>query len=172
MSVAKRFSIREIADRSGVSVSALRYYEDRGLLTSGRNAAGQRTYAVDALRRVAFITVGSSLGMSLADIEHALAGLPHNRVPTKRDWERVATAWRAELDRRVHAIEIMRERLTACIGCGCLSLRDCSLTNRRDRAAARGTGPRYLLGDTPDDPGDTPKRHTDGLHRPNPAAAT
>jgi MerR family redox-sensitive transcriptional activator SoxR len=170
--VAKRFSIREIADRSGVSVSALRYYEDRGLLTSGRNAAGQRTYAVDALRRVAFITVGSSLGMSLADIEHALAGLPHNRVPTKRDWERVATAWRAELDRRLHAIEIMRERLTACIGCGCLSLRDCSLTNRRDRAAARGAGPRYLLGDAPDDPGDTPKRHTDGLHQPNPTAAT
>jgi MerR family redox-sensitive transcriptional activator SoxR len=147
--MAKRFSIREVAGRSGVSISALRYYEERGLLVSERNAAGQRTYAVDALRRLAFISVGSSVGMPLADIEAALAGLPHNRVPTKRDWERVATAWRAELDRRLLVIKTMRARLTACIGCGCLSLRDCSLTNRRDRAADHGAGPRFLLGDKP-----------------------
>ena len=138
-----------MADRSGVSISALRYYEERGLLVSERNGAGQRTYTVDALRRVAFITVGSSLGIALADIERALARLPRTRVPTKRDWQRVATVWQAELDRRLQAIQAMRDRLTACIGCGCLSLRDCTLTNHRDRAAAYGAGPRYLLGDSP-----------------------
>jgi MerR family redox-sensitive transcriptional activator SoxR len=147
--MTRRLSIGEVARRSGVATSALRFWEERGLLDSERNSSGHRTYAPDALRRVALITVGTSIGIPLTEIERSLAGLPHDRPPTKRDWERVSTTWRAHLDARIAAMETMRSRLTSCIGCGCLSLRDCSLSNRRDGAGERGSGPRYLLGDEP-----------------------
>jgi MerR family redox-sensitive transcriptional activator SoxR len=147
--VAKRFTIREVAERSGVATSALRFYEAKGLLTSERDPRGHRRYPPDVLRRVAFITVGQSLGIPLSEIGAVLAGLPGDRTPNKRDWERVSRAWAAELDARIARLQTMRDRLTSCIGCGCLSLRECSLSNRRDRAGQLGAGPRYLLGDTP-----------------------
>lgn len=145
----RRLGIGEVAARSGVATSALRFWEDRGLLETERNSSGHRTYGADVLRRVALITVGTSIGIPLAEIEASLATLPHDRPPTKRDWERVSTAWRGRLDARIAALEAMRGRLTSCIGCGCLSLRDCALSNRHDRAAEKGPGPRYLLGDDP-----------------------
>jgi MerR family redox-sensitive transcriptional activator SoxR len=145
----KHFTIREVADRSGVATSALRYYEELGLLSSTRDGAGRRTYQPEALRRIAFISVGTSLGLSLSEIGQTLATLPGDRAPNKRDWERVARRWRQQLDARIEAMETMRARLTSCIGCGCLSLKECSLTNRRDAAADLGPGPRYLLGDSP-----------------------
>ncbi len=145
----KRFTIREVADRGGVSTSALRFYEDRGLLTSERDARGYRQYPPEVLRRVAFITVGRSIGLSLAEISAALARLPGDRTPTKRGWERVSQRWRSRMGAQILEMQIMRARLSSCIGCGCLSLRDCALSNKRDRASAFGSGPRYLLGDVP-----------------------
>jgi len=148
--MAKRFSIREVADRSGVALSALRFYEERGLISCERDAARRRTYAPEVLRRIAFITIGQTIGLSLAEIGDALALLPGDRVPVKRDWERVSRRWRDRLDAQISRMQTVRQRLDACIGCGCLSLRQCSLSNKRDRAAALGSGPRYLLGDDPD----------------------
>jgi MerR family redox-sensitive transcriptional activator SoxR len=148
--VAKRFTIREVADRSGVAPSALRFYEGRGLISCERDAAGRRTYAPQVLRRIAFITVGQAIGLSLAEIGDALALLPGDRAPAKRDWERVSRRWRDRLDAQISRMQALRQRLDACIGCGCLSLRQCSLSNKRDHAAALGSGPRYLLGDDPE----------------------
>jgi MerR family redox-sensitive transcriptional activator SoxR len=150
--VARRFTISEVAQRSGVAASALRFYEERGLLTSDRDSRGHRRYRAEVLRRVAFITVGQSIGLSLAEIGAALEGLPGDRAPTKRDWERVSRRWRERLDTNIAHLQTVRERLTSCIGCGCLSLRDCALSNKHDRAAGLGAGPRYLLGDQPATP--------------------
>ena len=147
--MTKRFTIREVADRSGMAPSALRFYEERGLISSERDAAGRRTYAPQVLRRIAFITVGQAIGLPLVEIGEALALLPGDRAPAKRDWERVSRRWRDRLDAHTSRMQTIRQRLDACIGCGCLSLRNCSLSNERDRAAARGAGPRYLLGDDP-----------------------
>jgi MerR family redox-sensitive transcriptional activator SoxR len=147
--VAKRFTIREVADRSGMAPSALRFYEERGLISCERDAAGRRTYTAEVLRRIAFISVGQAIGLSLAEIGEALALLPGNRAPAKRDWERVSRRWRDRLDAQISHLQTVRQRLDACIGCGCLSLRQCTLSNKRDQAAALGAGPRYLLGDDP-----------------------
>jgi MerR family redox-sensitive transcriptional activator SoxR len=148
--VGKTFTISEIAARAGVEASALRFYERAGLLSSQRNSSGYRVYAPHVLRRLAFITIGQTVGMSLAEIREALVDLPDNHVPHKRDWERVSRRWHDRLGERIARLEAMRDRLTVCVGCGCLSLRDCTLSNRLDRAAGLGPGPRFLLGDAPD----------------------
>jgi MerR family redox-sensitive transcriptional activator SoxR len=141
-------TIGELAARSGVSTSALRFWEDKGLLSAERGPGGRRRYPRLALRRVAFVRVASSVGLSLAEVREALASLPDGRTPTARDWARLSRTWRSRLDERIAQLERLRDELDGCIGCGCLSLQRCRLYNRDDRAAATGTGPRYLLGDT------------------------
>jgi MerR family transcriptional regulator, redox-sensitive transcriptional activator SoxR len=140
-------TIGELAKRAGVAASALRFYEDEGLLESSRTAGQQRQFRRDALRRVAFIRVAQTVGLSLQDIRDALAALPSNRTPTKADWEKLSRAWQPLLDERIRTLVALRDQLTSCIGCGCLSLKTCALYNPNDAAKMRGNGPRYLLGD-------------------------
>ena len=140
-------TIGELAERAGVPHSALRFYEAQGLLKSVRSAGGQRRYARDMLRRVAFIRSAQNVGLRLEDIAAALAQLPESRTPTKSDWTRLSKRWRAVLDERIDALEALRDQLDQCIGCGCLSLTACKLYNPADAAGVRGSGPRYLLGD-------------------------
>ena len=142
-------SIGEVADRTGVAVSAVRYYEREGLLTSRRTDGGQRRFHRDVLRRVAFVRVAQRVGLSLDEIRDALATLPQGRTPTKADWARLSRSWAPQLDEQIAVLVRLREDLTSCIGCGCLSLKACALYNRDDAAASLGSGPRYLLGDTP-----------------------
>lgn len=142
-------TIGELAARSGVAPSALRFYESRGLLHSERSAGGHRLYRRNVARRVAFIRIAQHVGLSLAEIAGALAILPPDRAPTKAEWARLSRAWRSRIDERIAVLEGLRDDLTNCIGCGCLSLRGCRLSNPGDVAASRGTGPRYLLGDDP-----------------------
>ncbi len=144
-------TIGDLAARSGVRTSALRFYESRGLISSQRTAGNQRRYARETLRRVAVIRAAQILGLSLKEIERALSQLPQARTPNRRDWERLSVTWRSVLDDRIAALEAVREKLSGCIGCGCLSLESCSLFNPDDRAASRGAGARYLIGDSPDD---------------------
>lgn len=146
MAEGDRFlSVGELARRSGVAVTALHYYESRGLLHSVRSAGNQRRYARAALRRVAFIRAAQQLGIGLAEIGAALAALPEGRTPTKADWARLSTRWRASLDERIAALQALRDRLDGCIGCGCLSLRACALYNPADECGAAGPGPRRLM---------------------------
>jgi MerR family redox-sensitive transcriptional activator SoxR len=144
-------SIGEVAERTGVAVSALRFYEAEGLIASTRSAGGQRRFVRDVLRRVAFIRVAQRIGLTLDEIRDALATLPDERTPTVADWTRLSRAWRSVLDERIQLLELVRDELTSCIGCGCLSLHACRLYNPDDRARALGQGPRYLLGDTAHD---------------------
>lgn len=146
-----RVTIGELAARSGVATSALRFYEDRGLIAAERTPGNQRVYARPILRRVAFIRAAQEVGLTLDEIGQALAALPTDRTPMKRDWERLSRAWRSRLDERIAELERLRDTLTGCIGCGCLSLRTCTLLNQADRIAAKGAGARYLLGDTDHD---------------------
>jgi MerR family redox-sensitive transcriptional activator SoxR len=141
-------SIGDVAARTGVAVSALRFYEAEGLISATRSAGGQRRYAREELRRIAFIRIAQQVGLSLQDIRDALESLPGQRTPTVADWTRVSRTWRALLDERIKLLELVRDDLTSCIGCGCLSLHSCRLYNPEDRARALGSGPRYLLGDT------------------------
>ncbi|MGQ0616862.1 MAG: redox-sensitive transcriptional activator SoxR [Acidimicrobiia bacterium] len=138
-------TIGELGERTGVAASALRFYEAEGLVHSTRSDGGQRRYARDAVRRVSFIRISQQVGLSLDEIRSALASLPDNRTPTKRDWERISTSWAPRIDERIAMLGRLRDRLSGCIGCGCLSLRICKLANPDDRAAARGPGPRYVL---------------------------
>lgn len=147
--------IGTLARRAGVAASALRYYEAQGLLAGDRSAGGRRRYPRAVLRRVAFIRVAQSLGLSLAQIRTALATLPGERTPTQADWARLSRGWQPLLDARIAALTRLRDQLASCIGCGCLSIRRCALYNPGDAAAALGDGPRYLLGDRP--------RRPDGL---------
>lgn len=142
-------TIGELAERAGVNTSALRFYETQGLITSERTGGGQRRFHRDELRRVAFIRAAQNVGLSLEQIAASLATLPEGRTPTKADWARLARQWRPALDEQIALLERLRDTLTDCIGCGCLSLKACALYNRNDRAAAGGSGPRYLFGDTP-----------------------
>jgi MerR family redox-sensitive transcriptional activator SoxR len=144
-------SIGEVADRTGVTISTLRFYEAEGLISSARSAGGQRRFPRDALRRIAFIRVAQQIGLSLDEIADALAALPGERTPTVADWARLSRSWRRLLDERIALLQLVRDDLTSCIGCGCLSLRTCGLYNPDDRARALGQGPRYLLGDTAHD---------------------
>jgi MerR family transcriptional regulator, redox-sensitive transcriptional activator SoxR len=140
-------TIGELAKRAGVAASALRFYEDEGLLKSSRTAGRQRQFKRDALRRVAFIRVAQTMGLSLEDIRAALATLPLNRTPTKADWASLSRGWKPLLDERIQTLTRLRDQLTSCIGCGCLSLKTCGLYNPNDAAKIRGAGARYLLGD-------------------------
>lgn len=144
-------TIGETSRRSGVPASALRYYEDRGLIASMRTDAGHRRYPRAMLRRIAFIVFAQQIGLSLAEIGEELAKLPSGHVPTGRDWARLSSTWTAHIDERIAALECLKSGLTECIGCGCLSLKRCRLANPRDRAAGQGPGPRYWIGDRPAD---------------------
>jgi MerR family redox-sensitive transcriptional activator SoxR len=146
--VEHELSIGEVVERTGVAHSALHFYERRGLITSTRTDGGQRRYPREVLRRIAFIRVAQRVGLSLDEIGQALALLPGARTPHLADWERLARTWRSELDERIRLLEGLRDDLTSCIGCGCLSLRTCRLYNPADAAATLGQGPRYLLGNT------------------------
>ena len=137
-------SIGEVSRRSGVAASALRFYEDAGLLTSARTVGGARCYPRSALRRIAVIQAAKAVGMSLADLKTALDALPAGRTPTKADWERLSRSWRLRLDERIRELEQLRDGLTSCIGCGCLSLRSCALLNPADALSGKGPGPQRL----------------------------
>jgi MerR family transcriptional regulator, redox-sensitive transcriptional activator SoxR len=134
-------TIGELADRSGVATSALRFYEDRGLIESRRTTGNQRRYVRATLRRVAFIRTAQRVGLTLEEITDALATLPQGRTPTKADWARLSRSWRPRLDEQIRRIELLRDRLDGCIGCGCLSLRTCTLVNPGDWLAQDGPGP-------------------------------
>ena len=140
-------SIGEVAQRSGVRPSVLRFYERVHLIESTRSDGGQRRYLRQVLRRVAFIRAAQQVGLSLDEIAVALASLPAARTPTAADWRRLSTSWRSRLDERIGELERLRDNLDSCIGCGCLSLKDCRLSNPNDVAAALGPGPRWLMGD-------------------------
>jgi MerR family transcriptional regulator, redox-sensitive transcriptional activator SoxR len=140
-------TIGEMAERTGVAPSALRFYESEGLISTTRSSGGQRRYARSTLRRVAFIRVAQRVGLSLDEIRDAMAALPSSRTPTKSDWSRLSASWRPRLDEQIAVLERLRDELSSCIGCGCLSLRSCTLYNPGDAAARTGPGPRYLLGD-------------------------
>lgn len=137
-------SVGEVAKRSGVAVSAIHFYESKGLIRSWRNAGNQRRYQRDVLRRVALIKVAQRMGIPLASVREALQVLPDERAPTATDWRRLSAQWRQELNERIQRLTQMRDQLTRCIGCGCLSLRDCPLRNPWDELAAEGSGPRLL----------------------------
>jgi MerR family transcriptional regulator, redox-sensitive transcriptional activator SoxR len=139
-----------MSERTGVAPSALRFYESLGLIHSSRSGGGQRRYSRDIIRRVSFIRVAQQVGLSLDDISDALASLPDGRTPTKRDWERLASSWRPHIDTQIAVLERLRDRLTGCIGCGCLSLQVCRLYNPDDEAAERGPGPQFVYGDPVD----------------------
>ena len=140
-------SIGELARRSGVATSALRFYEERGLIRAARNASGYREYPRAVIRRVAFIVFAQRVGLSLEEIAAELARLPGDRAPSRDDWARLSTNWTRRIDERMAELQRLRDGLSECIGCGCLSLDRCRLANPHDRAVARGVGPRYWLGD-------------------------
>jgi MerR family transcriptional regulator, redox-sensitive transcriptional activator SoxR len=142
--MARELTIGELSARSGVSQSALRFYERKGLISAERSHGNQRRYPRVTLRRVALVQAGKAAGIPLERIREALDTLPEGRSPTKRDWERLSSSWRRELDERIATLEAIRGRLTTCIGCGCLSLKTCALLNPNDEAAALGSGARYL----------------------------
>jgi len=142
--VQASLSIGEVSARSGVAPSALRFYEREGLISSKRTDGNQRRYERPVLRRVAFIQAGRAAGITLGEIRAALDGLPARRSPSRQDWERLSNRWRADLDARVATLEALRDRLTTCIGCGCLSIDKCELLNPEDEAAERGPGAHYL----------------------------
>ena len=137
-------TIGELSARSGVAPSALRYYESIGLIQSVRTTGNQRRYAQPTLRRVAFVRAAQQVGLSLDEITDALATLPQGRTPTKADWSRLSSSWRQRLDDQIERIERLRDRLDGCIGCGCLSLKKCTLNNPGDEAALRGPGAAFL----------------------------
>jgi MerR family transcriptional regulator, redox-sensitive transcriptional activator SoxR len=145
--VSTLLTIGEVSRRSGVASSALRFYEERGLISSERAGSGHRRYQRPVLRRIAFIVFAQRIGLTLEEIGAELAKLPPDRAPTRRDWSRLSRNWTARIDQRIAELERLKAGLTDCIGCGCLSLDRCRLANPRDRAAGQGPGPRYWLGD-------------------------
>jgi MerR family transcriptional regulator, redox-sensitive transcriptional activator SoxR len=142
--VARELTIGELSQRSGVSQSALRFYEREGLISARRTDGNQRRYPSVTLRRLALVQAGRAAGVPLERIRAALAELPTGKPPTKRDWERLSRSWKRELDERIATLEAIRSRLTTCIGCGCLSLRTCALLNPQDEAGSLGGGAHYL----------------------------
>jgi len=142
-------SIGEVARRSGVAASALRFYEERGLIVSERAGSGHRRFPRAVLRRIAFIVFAQRVGLSLDEIATELARLPPGRAPTRSDWARLSSKWSTRIDQRIAELERLKAGLTECIGCGCLSLDRCKLANPDDRAQRLGPGPRYWIGDRP-----------------------
>ncbi|MEM7239831.1 MAG: redox-sensitive transcriptional activator SoxR [Pseudomonadota bacterium] len=145
-------SIGQLAERTGLAVSAIRFYEEKGLVTPIRNAGGQRRFLRSDIRRLSFVMIAQRLGCAITEIAELLDGLPDGRTPTKRDWARISRAFRAMLDERIAMLERTRELLDGCIGCGCLSLQTCKLYNPEDYARHHGPGPRWLMGDVPKPP--------------------
>jgi MerR family redox-sensitive transcriptional activator SoxR len=145
--VSEALTIGELASRSGVAPSALRFYEQRGLIRAARTSGNQRRYSRATLRRVALVQAGRAAGIPLEEIRRALDSLPADRTPTRRDWDRLSRAWRADIDQRIETLQALRDRLTTCIGCGCLSLDRCGLLNPNDEASAFGPGAHYLRRD-------------------------
>lgn len=143
-------TIGDVANRTGLAVSAIRYYEAEGLVHPGRNAGGQRRFARADLRRLSFVMIAQELGFTLPQIRAELDKLPKERAPSKKDWTRISMQFRTALDARIAAMETLRDRLDGCIGCGCLSLASCKLYNPQDRARRSGPGPRYLMGESPE----------------------
>jgi len=137
----KLLSVGQLAARSGVAVTALHFYETKGLIRSTRNAGNQRRYPRAVLRRVAVIKMAQRLGIPLADIATALAALPNDHIPTAVDWQRLSEGWRDDLNRRIDEMILLRDQLDGCIGCGCMSLKECPLRNRQDHLADAGPGP-------------------------------
>lgn len=146
-SSAKTLTIAELSARSGAAPSALRYYEDIGLIQAERTSGNQRRYPRYMLRRIAFIRAGRQLGLSLREIKAALDTLPENKAPSRQEWRRAARAWQSRIDDRIAQLQRLSDTLGGCIGCGCLSLRTCALYNPDDTAATLGAGARWLLGD-------------------------
>jgi MerR family redox-sensitive transcriptional activator SoxR len=142
-------TIGEVSRRSGVASSALRFYEERGLITSERAGSGHRRYPRAVLRRIAFIVFAQRIGLTLHEIGAELGKLPPERAPNRRDWSRLSRKWTSRIDQRIAELERLKVGLTECIGCGCLSLERCKLANPGDRAAGMGPGPRYWIGDRP-----------------------
>lgn len=144
-------TIGYVADRTGLSPSAIRYYEDEGLVRPDRNDSGHRRYARSDIRRLSFVMISQGLGFTIAEIREALTDLPENRTPNKGDWARISRRFGKVLDDRIAQMQALRSRLDGCIGCGCLSLKTCALYNPRDKARTRGQGPRYVMGDRSDE---------------------
>jgi MerR family redox-sensitive transcriptional activator SoxR len=144
MDMEKALAVGEVATRCGVAVSTLHYYEAQGLIRSARSRGNQRRYARDVLRRVSVIKVAQRVGVPLASIREALKCLPQDRAPTAAEWRRLSSRWKAELDERIAKLVQLRDRLGGCIGCGCLSMRNCWLRNPSDRLSKQGPGPRLL----------------------------
>ena len=144
---ADPLSIGDLAERTGLSVSAIRFYETKGLVTPARNAGGQRRYLRADIRRLSFVLIAQQLGFSIEDIRAALATLPAGRAPTQKDWERISRNFRGQLDERISRMTRLRDYLDGCIGCGCLSLKKCALVNPSDGLKRYGAGPRSVLGD-------------------------
>jgi MerR family redox-sensitive transcriptional activator SoxR len=138
-------TVGQLATRSGVSVSALHFYERQELITSRRTSGNQRRYPRETLRRVALIQIAQRVGIPLSEVRECFESLPDNRVPTRRDWERLSARWRAKLDQRIHHLQQLREKFTDCVGCGCLSIDRCLLANPDDKLGHTGPGPRRLL---------------------------
>ena len=149
MAVKDGLSIGALATRTGLAVSAIRYYEAQGLIRHWRNAGGQRRFERADLRRLSFVMIAQQFGFTLPQIKAQLDQLPHGCVPTKADWVRISEGFREALDARITTLTNLRDNLDGCIGCGCLSLDVCALYNPKDRAAQNGNGPRYLMGDSP-----------------------
>ena len=150
MKPTSTISIGQLARRTGISVSAIRYYEEQGLVAPERNAGGQRRYLRSDIRRLSFVLIAQQFGFTLDAVRRELEKLPNTRTPTKRDWERIGKAFGKALDQKIDALQQLRARLSGCIGCGCLSLEACKLYNPADRAGRLGAGPRYLMGDRPE----------------------
>jgi MerR family transcriptional regulator, redox-sensitive transcriptional activator SoxR len=149
MSMDEALTIGEVAKRSRVATSALRFYEERGLIRSERTAARHRRYARAVIRRVAFIVFAQRVGLTIEEIRNELARLPQNHIPERADWAKLSGTWTRRIDERIAELQRLRAGLTDCIGCGCLSLDRCRLANPGDRAARLGSGPRYWIGDRP-----------------------
>ena len=147
MSMKRGLSIGDLAVRTGLSESAIRFYETKGLITPDRNAGNQRRYEGSDLRRLSFILIAQQIGFSIEQIKETMASLPEGRTPTKADWSKISRRFRKTLDERIAMMERMRDRLDGCIGCGCLSLKVCQLYNPDDKAYRLGVGPRYIIGD-------------------------
>ena len=154
MAASKLITIGDLAKRTGTTVSALRFYSDRKLIECTRAAGGKRLFKKEVVRRVSFILIAQQLGYTLDQIQHHMSGLPEGRTPTKRDWDKLSNQFKADLNVKIEQLTKLRDSLSSCIGCGCLSLKSCQLYNAGDAASLLGAGPRYLLGDQPPDEAD------------------
>ena len=150
MAASQGMSIGALAERTGLAVSAIRYYETQGLIAPWRNSGGQRRFLRADIRRLSFVMIAQKFGFTLPEVRELLDRLPDQRAPTPKDWARISTQFRARLDDRIRTLESLRDNLDGCIGCGCLSLPNCKLYNPDDTARKKGSGPRYLMGDQPE----------------------